>query len=108
MKEEYCRNSIRIATAESTALSFSNHNNSVPVIKTIASQKKGIKELLVAIQFHLQHSALNTKRIWLLTEKAFHLIEQKRMKDVNKEELKIKIEKEGKNFNLYKFIIKYY
>ncbi|WP_462254052.1 methylmalonyl Co-A mutase-associated GTPase MeaB [Ferruginibacter sp.] len=90
------------------APSFSNHTDAVPVIKTIASQKKGIEELLVAIKFHFQHSTLNTKRIWLLTEKAFHLIEQKRMKDVSKEDLKNKIEKEGKNFNLYKFIKKYY
>jgi LAO/AO transport system kinase len=90
------------------APSFSNHTRAVPVIKTIASQKKGIQELLIVIKLHFQQSTLNTKRIWLLTEKAFHLIEQKRMKDVSKEDLKNKIVAEGNTFNLYQFIKKYY
>jgi LAO/AO transport system kinase len=90
------------------APAFNNHTIPVPVIKTTASQKKGIAQLLAALTIHFQHSTLNTKRNWLLAEKAFHLIEQKRMKDVSKEELKNKIEIEGKGFNLYKFIKKYY
>jgi len=88
------------------APAFSNHTMPVPVIKTTASQKKGIEELLQLISKTKQQP--NTKRNWLLAEKAFRLIEQKRMKDVSKEELKNKITAEGNAFNLYQFIKNYY
>lgn len=78
----------------------------IPVIKTIASQKEGIEELLTAINklANKQRPTNNEKRNWLLAEKAYHLIQQKRMADVNKEELKKAIEAAGSNFNLYGFI----
>ena len=89
------------------APSFSNHTLPVAVIKTIASQKKGIQELFDAIK-NTQHQTLNTKRNFLLAEKAFHLIEQKKMAAISKADLKIEIEKEGADFNLYQFIKKFY
>ncbi|MFT3682621.1 MAG: methylmalonyl Co-A mutase-associated GTPase MeaB [Ferruginibacter sp.] len=76
----------------------------VPVIKTIASQKEGIDELYAAI---IKHAAPNTRRSWLLAEKVFHLIQQKKMKGISKAELKNKIEAAGNNFNLYRFIQNY-
>jgi LAO/AO transport system kinase len=90
------------------APSFSNHAMPVPVVKTIASQKKGIKELWELVTNIQQHTTHNKRHFWLIAAKAFHLIEQKRMKDVNKEELKNKIEAEGNTFNLYRFIKNYY
>jgi LAO/AO transport system kinase len=89
------------------APAFSNHSTPVPIIKTIAAQRNGVEELLHAIT-NLQHQTINHKRSWLLAEKAFHLIEKKRMQDVNKEDLKNKIAAEGNAFNLYQFIKKYY
>ncbi len=89
------------------APAFNNQTTPIPVLKTSASQKKGIEELLIAIT-NTKHQTQNTKRYWLLAEKAYHLIEQKRMKDINKEELKNKIAFEGTTFNLYQFIKKYY
>ena len=88
------------------APSFSKTYNEVPVIKTVASQKEGISELSAIILDLLQKAQLNDKTFWLLAEKAYYLIEQKRMKDVSKAELKKEIEvcfKKG-SFNLYKFI----
>ena len=90
------------------APAFHNHTMPVPVIKTTASQKKGIEELWKAINNIQQHSIINSLHTWLMTEKAFHLIEQKRMKGISKEELKHKIEAEGNTFNLYRFIKNYY
>ena len=80
----------------------------IPIIKTIASQKQGVEELLAAINEHTneQLSTKNEKRSWLLAEKAYHLIQQKRMHDVNKAELKKEIEEAGAAFNLYSFIKK--
>jgi LAO/AO transport system kinase len=90
------------------APAFNNHVNEISIIKTVASQKIGIPQLIDAIIFNIQHSTVNSKKNWLLAEKAFHLIEQKRMTDVNKEDLKNKIAAEGNTFNLYQFIKKYY
>jgi LAO/AO transport system kinase len=88
------------------APTFSKHYNEVPVVKTVASQKEGIKELLDIILHQLQKSHLTDKTFWLLAERAFYLIEQKRMEDIDKAELKKEIEaaySKG-NFNLYRFI----
>lgn len=88
------------------APSFSKHYHEVPVVKTVASQNSGVKELNDMMLKMLQKSHLTDKTFWLLAERAFYLIEQKRMKDIDKAVLKKEIEKlypKG-NFNLYKFI----
>ncbi len=87
-------------------------NAGVLVIKTIASQKAGIAELLNEVNEKIaalndKQSATNDKRYWLLAEKAFYLIQQKRTADINKAELKKKIEAAGETFNLYQFVQKY-
>lgn len=88
------------------APTFSKHYNEVPVVKTVASQKEGIKELMDIIYNQLQKAHLTDKTFWLLAERAFYLIEQKRMKGIDKVVLKKEIEAaytKG-HFNLYKFI----
>jgi LAO/AO transport system kinase len=88
------------------APTFSTHYNEVPVLKTTASQKEGIDELLDIILHQLQKAHLSDKNFWLLAERAYYLIEQKRMKGVDKALLKKEIETayQKGNFNLYKFI----
>lgn len=88
------------------APAFSNHYNEVPVLKTTASQKEGVKELLDIILHQLQKAHLTDKKFWLLAERAYYLIEQKRMKGVDKAALKKEIEAawSKNNFNLYQFI----
>lgn len=81
----------------------------VPVIKTIASQKKGIEELLEAIQFVLQGQDNNMEQKkerhwWLLADRAYYLLQKKRMVGISKLDLKNSIEKIETNFNLYNFI----
>jgi len=79
----------------------------IPVIKTVASNKTGIDELCEAIFTHRSHNDFKPRRSWLLTEKAFYLIQLKKMQGINKAELKKSIEDEGANFNLYRFIKKF-
>ena len=86
------------------APAFHNHTMPVPVIKTIASQKEGIAELLKTIKDSFDKEKDKEKRYWLLAEKAYYLIQQKRMKDINKEEIKMRIKNDGDNFNMYRFI----
>ena len=91
------------------------HKKEIPVqvIKTIAVQKKGIAEMLEAIQQCLRHTTgigqkakQNERHWWLLAEKAYYLLQKKRMKNIDKAVLKKNIEAAGYNFNLYKFIQK--
>lgn len=88
------------------APAFSKHYNEVPVVKTVASQKTGIKELLDIIVHELQKSHLSDKKFWLLAERAYYLIQQKRLRGVDKGQLKKEIEAiyPRGNFNLYQFI----
>jgi LAO/AO transport system kinase len=91
------------------APAFSKHYHEVPVIKTVASTKEGIAELLNIIQHQLQKAHVTDKKFWLLAERAFYLIEQKRMKDIDKGLLRKKIEESYSKgvFNLYEFVARY-
>ena len=89
------------------APAFHKEEMPVQVIKTIAAQKEGIEELFIAINENLKLAAKNTKHFWLLAEKAYYLIQQKRLKDIDKNELQESIKKEGADFNLYRFIKNY-
>jgi LAO/AO transport system kinase len=88
------------------APTFSSHYNEVPVIKTSALEKDGIKQLYDILIHQLQKAHVSDKRFWLLAERAYYLIEQKRMKGVDKKQLKKEIESvwQKGDFNLYKFI----
>jgi LAO/AO transport system kinase len=95
------------------APAFHKKEMPVQVIKTIALQKKGIAEMLAAIQQCLLHTTglgqqdqRNERHWWLLAEKAYYLLQKKRMKNIDKAELKRNIEAAGKEFNLYRFIQK--
>lgn len=78
-----------------------------PVIKSIATQNEGVSELIKKIREH-QSIAHNIKRSYLLTEKAYRLIQNYRMKDVNKQELQKRITDEMRksDFNLYRLVEK--
>ncbi len=86
---------------------FNNQAKVVQIIKTTATQKEGIDELMQAIGDNISTTTINTKRNWLLAEKAYHLIQQKKMNNINKAMLKESIAAEGTTFNLYQFIKKY-
>lgn len=79
----------------------------LPIIKTVASEKQGIQELFNSILHHQQHVYNAERKIQLLTEKAFYLIQAKRMKNVNRQILQSEIKAAGDNFNLYSFVNSY-
>jgi len=86
------------------APAFQNSAHEIAVVKTIASQKQGIEELIEKIQIHLSRLATNDKKYWLLAEKAYHLIQVKRMKEISKQQLKEEIE-QLPDGNLYKYVL---
>lgn len=78
----------------------------IPIVKTIASEKKGIEELKEEI-VNFREKESDEKKNIMLAEKAWHLIQNKRMKEVSKLQLKEEIEQQIKSdlqFNLYRFI----
>ena len=76
-----------------------------PVILASATNKKGTEEIIEKIDEHLIKTH-NDKKVFLLTEKAYKLIQNYRMKNLDKKKLQAEIEKEmkKKDFNLYKFV----
>ena len=88
------------------APAFHTNKNAIPIIKTIASENNGVDELAEKINLIISQHFQNNRRLWLITERAFQLIEKKRMKDVEKKEMSKKIEELWKKgeFNLYRFV----
>lgn len=99
--DEFMRN-LRLMLAPS----FTKHYNEVPVVKTIASTGEGIPELQTLILHQLQKAHVSDKTFWLLAEKAYHLVQQKKMKQFNKATLKAEIEELYRlgSFNLYQYV----
>lgn len=90
------------------APTFHSKEKEIAVVKTVASQRQGIEELLDQIVKHQAGTIPIEKRAWLLAEKAFQLIQYKKMKGINKQQLKETIEAEMKEeFNLYRFVEKF-
>lgn len=88
------------------APAFSAHRFEVAIIKTVASSGNGINELYKAIIKHLHQNNVNEKTAWLLAERAYYLIQQKRMHGISKKHLQEQINEQMNNgsFNLYNFI----
>jgi LAO/AO transport system kinase len=77
----------------------------IPVIKAIATKGEGVEELIAAIDKH-HGMAVNTRRSYLLAEKAYRIIQSKKMQSVSKKVLKEKLDDalKEKGFNLYTFL----
>jgi len=78
------------------------------VVKCTATKDEGINELTKTIHQH-QESGVISKRLYLLTEKAYKLIQNERMKNIDKKAIQSALEDalNKPSFNLYKFIGKF-
>ncbi len=82
----------------------------VPVIKTIATNGTSIDELAKAVENYFEeHNTLPEKRLHLLAEKSWQIIQGQRMKDIDKNKLVHMLEKALKQpgFNIYAFTKKF-
>jgi LAO/AO transport system kinase len=80
-----------------------NRQQEVAIVKTTASTRQGIDTLYAAIEKQQGLQKSTDRRAWLLAEKAYYLIQQKRMKDISKTDLKERILTTA-DFNLYRFV----
>ena len=88
------------------APAFYKTENEVAIVKTIASQKEGVAELFEKIMLHQKMVQNTDRKYWLLAEKAYYLVQQHKMRDINKAKLKKELEASGEK-NLYQFIKQY-
>lgn len=81
----------------------------VPIIKTTAVRNEGIDELLEKIKSHQAMAFDNSRKALLYTEKAWRLIQNKRMRDVSRQHLQSQISTQiiNNSFHLYRFIAQY-
>lgn len=91
------------------APSFKDSHHEIPIVKTTALTKEGVDELWKKTDELLKETHFNERKNWLLAEKAYQLIQKKRMKDVNKALLKETIAATARSgqFNLYRFVSNY-
>lgn len=87
-------------------LQISNREH-IPVLKTVAVESKGVKELISTIA---QSSGSNdSRKVVLLTEKAMRIIARNRMKNFDRDKLKADLAANlhQPDFNLYRFVKPY-
>jgi len=91
------------------APAFHNRYDEVPIIKTVASQNEGVSDLLKEIDHLLKHHHSKEKKYWLLAERAYQLIQRKKMNGIDKEKLKEEIKElsDKNSFQLYSFVKKH-
>jgi LAO/AO transport system kinase len=91
------------------APAFHTHKAEVPIVKTVALDKRGLKELVEKINEHQMQLQTSERKYWLLAEKAFHLLQQHKMKGIDKAQLQKQIAEQNEkgNFNIYQFIQQY-
>lgn len=88
---------------------FNTRQQAAPILKTVSTQKSGISELFNSILLHQQEPRHAEKKLGLLAEKAYQLIQHEKMKVINKEVLKMEIDEQAgePDFNLYRFVKKF-
>ncbi len=78
----------------------------MPIVKTVAVESKGVKELLDEIMKQHNTEKNKERKLLLLTEKALRIISKNRMKGFDKKAMRLDLEKKINevNFNLYGFV----
>jgi len=86
-----------------------DHDRSREIIKTVATTGEGVEELFTKL-LSVSPSSNEPRKIWLLTEKAWHLIQNRKMQGIKKDILEADIRSIKSNklpFNLYQYIQKW-
>ena len=67
------------------APAFTNAENEIPIVKTVATKKEGIQDLYNSIQTVLAQHKTNTRKKWLMAAKAYAILQHYLMRQYNKE-----------------------
>ncbi|MGE7773473.1 methylmalonyl Co-A mutase-associated GTPase MeaB [Chitinophaga sp. NPDC101104] len=102
--DEFVRNLRLLAHSRATA------GWETPVIKTVALRDEGVGELMKALDAHRDHIHDNAgRKSLLLAEKAWQLIQYKRMREVDRQALlaEIRAQMDEPGFNIYRIVRRY-
>jgi len=88
---------------------YARGEKEIPILQTTATNNEGIDLLYNTLQQLAGTEKQEDKRNVVLAERAYRLIEAKRLQDIDRNQLAaaIKAEREQGNFNLYRFVAKY-
>lgn len=83
---------------------------SIPVIPTVAMRGEGLDQLLNACRQHALHHNQKERKVHLLSEKAYALIQRRKMQDISKSSIKKDIQSiiYDKPFNVYHYVEEYF
>lgn len=86
-----------------------NGKEDIPVLKTVAVESRGVKEVIDAISALQQNNKNNERKQILMTEKALRIIAKSKMKGFDKNALRKELSEAAAlpSFNLYSFVKKY-
>jgi LAO/AO transport system kinase len=87
------------------APAFRQHSREVPVLKTVAATGEGIGFLTLLLEQEPDVPLHNERRLWLLTERTWQLVQQEKMRPHSRESIlgRLRVEMAKDNFNLYRF-----
>ena len=89
------------------APAYSRQTHEIPIIKTIASEKKGVNKLADEIIRQSSHQTTE-KKTWLLANKAWHILQRLRMKGIDLKTIEQYLGDEMRkaDFNLFRLVEK--
>jgi LAO/AO transport system kinase len=100
--------SAEFATTLLKTIAANERNTSV--VKTVATRKEGLDELLEKIQARTTKALDNPRRKYLLADKAMRLIRKQRTQDIDSKLFSVELEQASRQpgFNLYDWVKRYY
>ena len=86
-----------------------NHRENIPIFKTIATDSTGVKELIAAFAQSELFKINEERKLLLITDKAYKIIQRNRMKGFDKKRLHDNLQHDyrAEGFNIYRFIKTY-
>lgn len=87
---------------------FNNKMGKTPVFKTVASKREGVSDLYAKIK-SWEFDSMSRNHIELITQRAWAVIQNKKMEDIDLKKMKKEIEEllASGEFNLYQYVKKY-
>lgn len=87
------------------APTFGTHRQEVPIVKTVAATGAGLDVLSTHLEEAVPEQLGSDRRLWLLTERAYQLVQRHRMQSLSKEVLmaRLRAASTQPDFNLYRF-----
>lgn len=96
--------------AATLSKTIASNERNIPVVKTVATRKEGLDELLEKIIEQTTKPFDNPRRAYLLAEKAMRLIRKQRTQDINQQDFfqQLNAASHQGDFNLYNWVKRYY